>query len=67
MDSDTPTAPRDRPVITHAMIAGGVDAFREWFRDPAFAESLLEVPAYAEISALAEAMFLSMMARNPVS
>ena len=67
MDSSTPTAPRDRPVIVSDMVEAGVDAFRDWFRNPIFADSLLEIPDYSAISALAEAMFLSMMARRPVS
>ena len=66
MDSEPLTNP-DRPALSSAMIAEGVGAFREWFRNPVFADSLLEVPSYSEISALAETMFLSMIARRPVS
>ncbi len=49
------------------MIEAGRDAFLRWFRQPHLEDCLPSLPESADISALASAIFLSMMRRKPVS
>jgi hypothetical protein len=53
--------------ITPEMIEAGCLVFRGWFARPEHFDSLVEYPGDQSVRALAEAIFCSMRAVNPIS
>jgi hypothetical protein len=56
--------PAELPV-TAAMIAAGVDAFVQWFRQPHLEGLLIGLPERADLSILAQSIFESMTSASP--
>lgn len=54
------------PDISEDMTLAGIAAFRAWFADPIFDDTLLELPSQEEMAALVGSVFRSMISCRPV-